>query len=153
MSQTSIREATQSDLPTLRSMEQELIAIERAFDAELKPGHTTYYDLEHLIADRDSHLVVAEASDQIVGSGYGQIRESKSCFVTEQHCYMGFIFVCDSHRGLGLAQQIMETIRDWSETRGVTHCLLDVYAANKAAIRAYEKLGFVGRSVMMELRR
>lgn len=153
MNSIVIRAATEKDIPVLRGFEQQLIAVERAFDSEIRSSRTIYYDLENLISDRESQLVVAEASGEIVGSGYGQIRESKPCFETGKHCYLGFIFVADSCRGSGIAKQIMDTICDWSEERGVGYFLLEVYCENKAAVRAYERLGFNNLSVTMELRR
>ena len=149
----NIRTATTNDIVVLRELEQKLVTIERAFDAEIKSSEAIYYDLEHLISDDASCLLVAEASGEVVGSGYGQIRESKSCFDTGKHCYLGFIFVEDSCRGLGVATRIIDTVCDWSEERGITYFLLDVYSKNKAAVRAYEKLGFESLSVKMALRR
>ncbi|MGQ7846592.1 GNAT family N-acetyltransferase [Granulosicoccus sp. 3-233] len=153
MKKFDIRTATTNDISVLRGFEQKLIALERKFDAELKSSGATYYDLEHLISDDDSYLVVAESSGEVIGSGYGQFRESKSCFDTGKHCYLGFIFVDDSCRGFGVAKRIMDAVCDWSEERGVNYFLLEVYSENETAISAYEKLGFKSLSVTMELRR
>lgn len=153
MKKIDIRVATTGDIQILRAFEQKLIVIERDFDSEIKSGETTYYDIENLISDNDSFLVVAETSGEIVGSGYGQIRDAKSCFKNSKHCYLGFIFVEDSCRGLGIAKRIIDTICSWSEERGISYFLLDVYSENKTAIRAYEKLGFKSLSITMELKR
>lgn len=153
MKQIDIRAATTDDIIVLRGFEQKLISVEREFDAELKSSDAIYYDLENLVSDNDSYLVVAESSGEVVGSGYGQLRESKSCFDTGKLCYLGFIFVDDSCRGLGVAKRIMDEICNWSEQRGVTYFLLEVYSENETAVHAYEKLGFESLSVTMELRR
>lgn len=153
MSKIEYRAATVNDLCVLRKFEQTLITIERAFDAQLKSNEAVYYDLEELISDDASYLVVAEDTGEVVGSGYGQIRESKSCFETGEHCYIGFIYVNDSCRGMGVAKKVIDTICNWSEERGVGYFLLDVYSENKNAVRVYEKLGFQSLSVKMELKR
>lgn len=153
MKQIDIRAATTDDIIVLRGFEQKLISVEREFDAELKSSDAIYYDLENLVSDNDSYLVVAESSGEVIGSGYGQLRESKSCFDTGKLCYLGFVFVDDSCRGLGVAKRIIDDVCNWSEGRGVTYFLLEVYSENKTAVHAYEKLGFESLSVTMELRR
>lgn len=153
MKQIDIRAATTDDIIVLRGFEQKLISVEREFDAELKSSDAIYYELENLVSDNDSYLVVAESSGEVIGSGYGQLRESKSCFDTGKLCYLGFVFVDDSCRGLGVAKQIIDEVCNWSEERGVTYFLLEVYSENKTAVQAYEKLGFESLSVTMELRR
>jgi len=148
----TIREATLDDLSSLRSLEQKLIEIERPFDSCLKEGLITYYDLENLIVSPDSHVVAVDTGDKVVGSGYAQFRDSKSCFAPERHCYLGFIYVDQDFRGSGLAKGIIESLTEWAVSNGASYFLLDVYSANQAAIRAYEKYGFKTLSVKMELK-
>jgi len=142
----TIREATLDDLSSLRSLEQKLIEIERPFDS------CPYYDLENLIVGPDSHVVAVDTGDKVVGSGYAQFRDSKSCFAPERHCYLGFIYVDQDFRGSGLAKGIIESLTEWAVSNGASYFLLDVYSANQAAIRAYEKYGFKTLSVKMELK-
>ena len=153
MKEINIRAATIDDIVVLRGFEQKLISVEREFDAELKSSDAIYYDLESLVSDNASYLVVAESSGDVIGSGYGQLRESRSCFATGKLCYLGFIFVEDSCRGLGVAKRIIDEVCDWSEERGVSYFLLEVYSENETAVHAYEKLGFESLSVTMQLRR
>jgi RimJ/RimL family protein N-acetyltransferase len=39
----------------------------------------------------------------------------------------------------------------WNRGRGVSNFYLDVYVENRAAIRAYKKVGFISNQVEMKL--
>ena len=121
------------------------------FNNSIRAEGATYYDLEGLIASDDAHLLVAELDDDIVACGYARIDASKPAFVHTEHCYLGFMYVSPGQRGKGLNGVIMERLMAWSTERGVNDFYLDVYSDNAAAIRAYEKLGFVTHKVEMKL--
>lgn len=146
-----LREALTEDIPRLLELEQEIIEAERPYDKGIKQDNVTYYDLENLISNDNSYLVVVESNREIIGSGYAQIRASKSCFTHNHHCYLGFIFVDSAYRGKALGQKVVNTLKSWGQDKGVNHFHLDVYAKNESAIRAYEKAGFSRLSVKMEL--
>jgi len=147
----NIREASIEDLPGLLALEQGIVDAERPYDSFIRDSNVTYYDIPGLISDSDSHLVLVEFNKEIIGSGYAQIRASKSCFTHENHCYLGFIYLSPEHRGKALGKSIIEALKEWGINRGVQHFQLDVYAENKSAIRAYEKAGFNKVSVTMAL--
>ena len=146
-----IRPATHADLPTLRRFEQELIAVERAFDADLRPTDVTYYDLEGLITSDESLLIVGESSGDLVASGYVQIREAKPIYHHRHIAYIGFLYVAPVMRGQGVVQRLIEALCAWARERGVRHAELGVYADNAAAIAAYERAGFSAISTTMVL--
>ena len=73
----NIREAKLSDLDKLLEFEQGVIASERPYDKSLKNEKVTYYDLEKLITDEHSQLVVAEHESELVASGYALIKKSE----------------------------------------------------------------------------
>ena len=81
MKDINIREALEADLPRLRELEQKLVDSERPYDAFLKDDGVTYYDLENLISDPNSYLLVVESEREVIGSGYAQIRNSRLCHV------------------------------------------------------------------------
>lgn len=151
MSGYTLREAEQGDLSSLLKLEQKIIEAERPYDSNLKERDTTYYDLSGLISDTDSYLVVVESNGNIVGTGYTQIRVSKECHIHEAHCYLGFIYVENDHRGNLLGSQILDKLKKWGGDRGINNFYLDVYSENNAAIRVYEKIGFRQITVKMEL--
>ncbi len=146
-----VREATHADLPQLLELEQRLLEYERPFNAALKLENAHYYDLPFLIEDDESLLIVVETDGEIIGTGYVQLRVSKSSRVHPTHGYLGFMYVSPAHRGQGINQTVMRRLIEWSTARRVTDFYLDVYAQNEAAIRAYQKAGFEPIMVEMKL--
>ncbi|SFC94596.1 GNAT family N-acetyltransferase [Pseudoalteromonas denitrificans] len=146
-----LRAASIQDLAILLEFEQNVIAAERPFNDAIKLTPTSYYDLNELIQDDKSNLLVVESKGDIIGSGYAQIRSSKISLKHEQHAYLGFMYVDSQHRGLGINKLIMDSLIQWSKAQGITDLYLDVYEGNDAAIRAYEKVGFSKSLVEMKL--
>ena len=134
------RKAELSDLPTLIELEQKVVEAERPFNNTIKADDAKYYDIESLITDSDSYLVVFEVERKIIATGYGQIRKSKPSLAHNQHCYLGFMYVLPEYRGRGLNRRLLNKIIDWSKKRNVTDFYLDVYSQNVSAIKAYERL-------------
>jgi GNAT superfamily N-acetyltransferase len=95
--------------------------------------------------------MVAELNDEIIGSGYAQIRESKQSLKHHKHSYLSFMYVARNRRGLGINGMIIENLISWSKEKGVYDLYLDVYDRNNAAIRAYEKVGFTKSLVEMKM--
>ncbi|MDB5210793.1 MAG: family N-acetyltransferase [Sediminibacterium sp.] len=143
MSSVIIRAAVLLDLPTLLQFEQGVISAERPFDCTLGKGEIRYYDLEMMIAARHIQLLVAELDGILIGSGYARIEDAKPYLDHRQYAYLGFMFTRPEHRGKGVNQKIIEALKEWSASQGVTELKLDVYCENAQAIRAYEKVGFV----------
>jgi len=147
----NIRKALVNDRAYLLSLEQKVIEAERPYNATLKSKDAVYYDLTSLLIDDASHLVVAEANGQIIGTGYAQVRDSKKSLQHSKHSYLGFMYVDPEFRGLGINKLIMENLMAWSKEQGILDFYLDVYDENSAAIRAYEKVGFSKSLVEMKI--
>ena len=146
-----LRAATQADLPTLLKFEQALIAYERPFAPQLKKGKISYYDLKTYINDPKIRVVVAEQAGEIVGSGYALIRTNKPYQTPNEYVYLGFMYVLPENRGQGINRLIMTDLMDWGKSLGYTEFQLTVYAENKSAIKAYEKMGLVPEILTMRL--
>lgn len=146
-----IRVAVQADLPILKEFEQDIIATERPLNDCLKSEPICYYDIEALIDDGNSTVMVAEDDGVIVGSGYARIRESKAHLTHDVHAYLGFMFVASTHRGQGINQLVIQALISWGKNQGVLDFYLEAYANNNSAIKAYEKLGFKTSLIEMRL--
>lgn len=146
-----IREAVIEDLHILKIFEQEIIQYERPFASNIKKDPVTYYDLEELILRKDAQVLVAIIEEEIVGSGYAMIKNSKPYFEPEQYAYLGFMFVSPQHRGKGINGAITERLIEWAQSNNLSEIQLDVYAANESAINAYNKLGFKPDLLKMRL--
>jgi GNAT superfamily N-acetyltransferase len=142
MNQITIRTATLDDLDTLLGFEQGVITTERPFDPTLREGEIHYYDIAAMIRANHVEVVVAELDNEIVGSGYARIEESKIYLKHPKHAYLGFMYVKLEHRGKGVNQKIIEALKQWAIAQGITELRLDVYHDNLPAVKAYEKAGF-----------
>lgn len=145
-----VREARSEDYESLLALEQKVIAAERPYNAALKESGAYYYDIEKLISDQGSKLVVGEVSGVIIATGYVQVRQSKPALDHDSHGYLGFMYVAEEYRGLGLNKVVLQDLVDWGQRQGVTNFYLDVYAENNPAVRAYEKFGF--RASLLEMK-
>ncbi len=145
-----IRKATPADLDTLLRFEQGVIHAERPYDQTLSNGTINYYDLADMITDPDVEVVVAELDKEIIASGYARIQKSKPYLRHSTYAYLGFMFVVEEHRGKGIINLILEALKKWTVSKGVTEMRLEVYNDNIAAVKAYEKAGF--KKHMIEMR-
>jgi ribosomal protein S18 acetylase RimI-like enzyme len=136
------RPATNADLPELNEFLQSLVEAERPFDPTLKDGKIFYYDIQDLILDEGTEILVIEVDNEIVGSGYAQIRSGKPFERYELFGYLGFMYVKPEFRGRGLNNLLLNDLKKWILSKGITEVRLQVYSENDAAVRAYEKAGF-----------
>lgn len=137
----TIRKAAIEDLPVLFQFEQGVLTAERPMDGTLKLKNTYYYDIPNLIDDSNVELVVGEINGVTVGCGYARIKQARDCFQFDQFSYLGFMFTKEDYRGKGVNKTIMNYLYDWSLSKGIYEVRLEVYPSNKAAIKAYEKVG------------
>ncbi len=150
MDQITIRTAKSDDLAILLTFEQGVITFERPFDTTLKEGEIHYYDIDEMIKAPHVEVIVAELNNEIVGSGYARIENSKIYLKHPKHAYLGFMYVKPEHRGKGVNQKIIEALKQWAVGQGITELRLDVYNDNPSAIKAYEKAGF--KKLLVEMR-
>ena len=112
-----VREATVDDHAFLAALEQQVIGAERPYNASLKEKGAYYYDIKKLIFDSDSRLVVGEVSGDIIATGYVRVRHSKPSLNHDNHGYLGFMYVAEEYRGLGLNQVIMQDLVSWGSNK------------------------------------
>jgi ribosomal protein S18 acetylase RimI-like enzyme len=142
MSEIKIRKASTLDLRQLLVFEQDLIKTERPFDPTVKPDPVHYYDLKSMLTDPQIEMVVAEADNKIIASGYARIDKSRHYSIHSHHAYLGFMYVLPEYRGQGINKKIMDVLKNWAIAQNLTEFRLEVYNDNVSAIKAYEKFGF-----------
>ena len=142
MNEINIRKASLPDLSQLLVFEQDLIKTERPFDPTLKPDPVNYYDLKTMLTSPLAEVVVAEAGNKIIASGYARIDRSKPFIKHSTHAYLGFMYVLPEYRGQGINKRIIDALKNWAATQNITEFRLEVYCDNISAIKAYEKIGF-----------
>ena len=151
MSTISIRIANLNDLETLLTFEQGVIKAERPMDSFLGQGTLSYYNIPKLIAAKNSHLIVALAGKELVGSGYIKIEESSTYHKNTKHGYIGFIFVKPSFRGKRISGLILESLKKWGKEKDLKELRLDVYSKNTDALKSYNRFGFTKGLVNMKI--
>ena len=149
--QPLIRKATLDDVPVLLEFEQGLIKAERPMDPTIQDGDIHYYDVRDFINGEDAELYVAELDGELVASGYAKIKGDRPYLKHDRIGYLGFMFVPPEHRGNGYNKLILDVLIQWCRDRGLKEIRLDVYDVNDAAIKAYEKAGFVKHLINMRL--
>jgi ribosomal protein S18 acetylase RimI-like enzyme len=151
MTKITTRTAQLEDLPLLYAYEQGIVGVERPFDPTLKPGHINYYDIKEMIVSADTEVVVAVSGAQIIGSGYVKIKKGSDYVQYDTYGYIGFMYVEEAYRRMGVSHIILEALQRWAKSRGVTELRLGVYDDNLGAIAAYEKFGFKKHTIVMRL--
>ncbi len=148
-----IRKATIDDLDTLLEFEQGLIKAELPMDETIIRNEVThYYDLPFLINSPETNLLVAEIDGKTIGCGYGRIMENERWSIEKMYGYVGFMFVLEAFRGLGVSDHIINTLCDWFRENGLKEVRLKVYENNPSAIKAYKKSGFTEHQKVMRLK-
>src|SRR6187551_2838283 len=111
MNDFKIRKASLIDLGQLLAFEQDLIKTERPFDPTLKADPINYYDLKSLLTSPLAEVVVAEADNKIIASGYARIDRSKPFLKHSTHAYLGFMYVLPEYRGQEINKKIMDALK------------------------------------------
>ncbi|MGB8691966.1 MAG: GNAT family N-acetyltransferase [Steroidobacteraceae bacterium] len=149
---TTFRTATARDIDALRHFEQGIVSAERAFDPTLEAGLVQYYDIEKMIRDEQVRFVVAERGTELIGCGFARIDNAKAYLSHAQQAYLGLMYVDPRYRGQSINGGIVERLKQWCRSKGVTELRLDVYSGNLLALGAYEKAGFSKHMIEMRLR-
>ena len=145
----TLRSAVKLDISALRAFEQRIVGAERPYDRTLGAGPIQYYDLEQMIGADHVEIQLASRGDELVGCGFARIDAAKPYLRHRFEGYLGLMYVVPELRGQGVNQRIIQALKTWCRARGVTELRLDVYHANIAAIRAYEKSGFTPSMIEM----
>ncbi|WP_228238768.1 GNAT family N-acetyltransferase [Allomuricauda sp. M10] len=146
-----IRRATLQDLPILLDFEQGIVEAERPFDVTIRQGKVSYYDLEKMVQDPKSCVVVAEVDGKIVSSGYAISKPARHYLDHEFYAYLGFMYTDGAYRGRGINAMVVDALKKWSQEQGFKEIRLTVYNDNVGAIKAYEKVGFKKHIIEMRL--
>lgn len=151
MNDITIRRATLKDLPILLSFEQHIVKAERPFDTTLAADPISYYDIETLVSDTHSKVVVATDGEKVVGSGFAVIKKASNYLKHETFVNLHFMYVEANYRGRRINALIIEDLKQWAHEQDIFEIRLTVYNDNIAAIKAYEKVGFKKHIIEMRL--
>ena len=138
MSLYQIRKLTPDDIDTVHQLEQKFFKDE---------AYSRKY-LRYLLSDKDFHYVIINERQEIVGYLVSvqddEEFEEMLCPKHFNECRVlsiASIGIRETDRNRGLATQLIETLL--TDVYDITYVALQVRVSNLAAIRLYQKLGFV----------
>ena len=146
-----IRKAVNKDIDILHAFELGIIETERPLEPTLRRDPYHYYNLPKMLEDENATVYVAEVNGRIVGSGNVAIKQSKHYNNISHYAYIGLIYVVPEYRGKNIVHLLMDNIKEWSKSKGITDMRLMVYDKNTVAVKSYEKYGFTKNLVEMRL--
>jgi GNAT superfamily N-acetyltransferase len=152
MPETLFRTATSQDIEALRRFERGIVSAERRFDPTLRTGEIHYYDLERMLCAEHVRFVVAEQGTELIGCGFARLDNAKPYLEHTKQAYLGLMYVDPKHRRQSINARIIELLKQWCRTEGVTELRLDVYYDNVIALAGYEKSGFLKHIIEMRMR-
>lgn len=145
-----VRQATTEDLETLNRFQQGVIAAERPLDPTIKDNPVKYYDISRMLESQDVRFVIAESGALAVGCGFARIEAAEPYLKHRMQGYLGLMYVDPGYRGQSVIGKIIDALKLWCRSRGISELRLEVYDDNAAAIRAYQKAGF--RRLVLQMR-
>ena len=122
----NFRVATAFDLPVFVSLDKELFPY--------SPWSASQYKDEFSSPTRHFVVAVDEAQSIIGYAGVFAPGGAEADVLT--------VGVVPSHRGKGIARQLMALITEWAKAQGSTAMMLEVKVDNAEAIGLYESLGY-----------
>jgi len=135
-----LRNATQSDLPGILAIYNEVIVNSTAIYAlaPVTPEERALW-LQARQA-RDFPVLVAVEADEVLGfASYGEWRGAWAGYkFTVEHS----VHVRDGQRGKGIGQQLMRRLMQEAQSAGLHVMIGAIDAANAASIKFHERLGF-----------
>lgn len=140
--------------PAVPDDAKRLLELKLALDDEtsfmmFEPGERTSSmadvraEIEWRVSSPNSTLLVAATPDELAGyvEAYG------GEFNRTRHLAMVVAGVRASYSGQGLGTRLFSSLVGWADSAGIVRLELTVMVHNAAAIRLYEKFGFVSEGV------
>lgn len=147
-----VRKATNNDLSAITQLYREQFReMAKLIPDFIKEGEQSTEFIENIIAKDDSDILVYEYNRNIVGFILLQAktRPDFDFIIPGKYCYIMDIIVTEKHRGKGFGTTLMNSAKDWAKEQNCNFVNLDVLVNNSAAIRLYNKLGFIPKAQEM----
>lgn len=147
-----VRKATNNDLSAITQLYREQFReMAKLIPDFIKEGEQSTEFIENIIVKDDSDILVYEYNRNIVGFILLQAktRPDFDFIIPGKYCYIMDIIVTEKHRGKGFGTALMNSAKDWAKEQNCNFVNLDVLVNNSAAIRLYNKLGFIPKAQEM----
>lgn len=151
--QIIIRPGSPEDFDAVRALDRELIAYDLQFDPSLDAAWSESTEAAEFFQARlsgDGVCLVAERDGELVGCLMGALSEAVSYRRPTPMAELETLFVRPEIRGGGVGRRLMSAFADWVNEHGAARLTVRVSAANRDALRFYEREGFAAYDVVLE---
>ena len=153
----AIRRAEERDIPALLRLLVQVDMVHHRLRPDLFRGPATKYDedeLRALLRDGDRPVFVYVGEDGAV-LGYAfcilQRREAHPVMTDILTLYIDDLCVDEAVRGRHVGRSLFDFVVGYARERGCYNVTLNVWSANRDAMRFYERCGLVPQKVGMEM--
>jgi GNAT superfamily N-acetyltransferase len=143
----TIRAANDGDGPALYGAWQRLRRHNAEIDRRFIPAPVTedefVTDFRDLLQRPRSAAFVAETAGMLAGFVAGTIERNLPDRLPEQHATIGYLWVEERWRRMGLARSLFAAVADWARSQeDVSHFEMAVLTADAAAAEFWRAIGF-----------
>jgi ribosomal protein S18 acetylase RimI-like enzyme len=144
MSETIIRSANYLDIPALIDLQRQLTSFHDVIETRIhgNPDVESYFTdwIHKNLNDEKSALFVAETDGKVVGFISGIVIETKA-FVPNQFGYISFTCVDEAYRFHGIGKLLVDEMKSWFKSRGLSHARVRVALKNSVSTRFWRSQG------------
>ena len=152
-----IRQAEKTDLPSLAALFRQLHAHHVRIKPESfrMPEDQWFSERINAILDDGEMTVFVSVGEDGNLNGYAAVRimsVDSAERVPRKMCYIDCFAVVESARRKGIGTALFNEVKRFARKNGCGSIQLGVTAVNADAVRFYEKMGLVPRTVQMEIK-
>lgn len=150
----TIRRAKEADIPKLIDLLEQVLLVHHKVRPDLfqeKGVKYTESELAELVADDSRPIFVYEDESGIVlGHMFTVIEESHAPKVAHKTLFIDDLCVDEAARGQKIGEQLYRFALQYAKEIGCYNLTLNVWSANKSAVRFYERQGLTPQETRME---
>ena len=150
----TIRRAKEADIPKLIDLLEQVLLVHHKARPDLfqeKGVKYTESELAELIADDSRPIFVYEdESGTVLGHMFTVIEESHAPKVSHKTLFIDDLCVDEAARGQKIGEQLYRFALQYAKEIGCYNLTLNVWSANKSAVRFYERQGLTPQETRME---
>lgn len=150
----TIRRAKEADIPKILDLLEQVLLVHHKVRPDLfqeKGVKYTESELAELIADDSRPIFVYEdESGTVLGHMFTVIEESHAPKVSHKTLFIDDLCVDEAARGQKIGEQLYRFALQYAKEIGCYNLTLNVWSANKSAVRFYERQGLTPQETRME---
>ncbi|MCK4028803.1 GNAT family N-acetyltransferase [Streptococcus iners] len=150
----TIRKATQSDIPVLNELLQDILQVHHQARPDIFKSEGQKFSeeqLRQLLDNPAKSVFVYELEGQVVGHLFCEITTATGDVLEPvKTLYIDDLCVASSVRGQKIGEQLYTFALSYAKEQGCHNLTLDVLADNAGAVRFYDRLGMKPQKFRME---